>query len=158
MDALALRHALGRFATGVTIVTCVGPDGRPEGLTVNSFNALSLEPPLVMWALRQVSHLVPAFTAATHFAVNVLAESHQALATRFASAVADRFAEGQWQPGLGGAPRLAGATAVFECAAAQHQPLGDHLLFVGEVLRLTDVDAQPLLFHGGRYRRLHAAP
>lgn len=155
MDSLALRHALGRFATGVTIVTCQEPDGQFEGLTMNSFNALSLEPPLVLWALRQVSHLVPAFTRATHFAVNVLAEPQQALASRFAGPVADRFAEGNWHRGLGGAPVLAGATAVFECKAVQHQPLGDHLLFVGEVLHFTDVDhLPPLVFHGGRYRGL----
>ncbi|MCA0174714.1 MAG: flavin reductase family protein [Proteobacteria bacterium] len=154
MDTLALRHALGRFATGVTIVTCRGPDGRFEGLTMNSFNALSLEPPLVLWALRRVSHLVPAFTQATHFAVNVLAESQQALATRFAGPVADRFAEGDWHCKPDGAPVLTGATAVFECVPVQHQALGDHLLFVGEVQRFTDADLPPLVFHGGRFRGL----
>lgn len=154
MDPLALRHALGRFATGVTIVTCRDAQGAPQGLTVNSFNALSLEPPLVLWALRRVSHLLPVFDTATHFAVNVLAESQQALSTRFAGPVADRFAEGQWASGLGGAPVLAGATAVFECATVQHTPVGDHLLMVGEILRFTDVETAPLLFHGGRYRGL----
>lgn len=154
LDTLALRHALGRFATGVTIVTCVDAAGQPQGLTVNSFNALSLEPPLVLWALRQVSHLMEAFCGASHFAVNVLAQAQQPVAARFASPVANRFALGQWQAGLGGAPVLAGCTAVFECAAHSHHVVGDHQLFVGRVLRFGHVDCPPLLFHGGRYQAL----
>ena len=98
-DTRQLRQALGRFATGVTIVTCVDVSGTRVGLTANSFNALSLDPPLVLWSLRQASPSVAAFRGATHFAVNVLAESQAELSRRFASPVADKFAEGVWSAG-----------------------------------------------------------
>ena len=90
----ALRAALGRFTTGVTIVSCVDANGAPVGLTANSFNALSLEPPLVLWSLRRASPSVGAFVQATHFAINVLAESQVDLSRRFASQVPDKFADG----------------------------------------------------------------
>jgi flavin reductase (DIM6/NTAB) family NADH-FMN oxidoreductase RutF len=150
-----LRAALGRFATGVTIITCAGPEGRSVGLTANSFSALSLDPPLVLWSLRQASGSLAAFDAAPHFAVNVLAESQVDLSRRFASsAVADKFADGGWAAGLGGAPVLAGCAAVFECEVASRQVAGDHVLFIGRVLRLADLSVAPLLFQGGHYRML----
>ena len=149
-----LRAALGRFATGVTIITCAGPDGLPVGLTANSFSALSLDPPLVLWSLRQASGSLAAFDAAPHFAVNVLAESQVELSRRFASSVADKFAEGAWAAGVGGAPVLAGCAAVFECEVAGRQVAGDHVLFIGRVLRLADLSVAPLLFQGGHYRML----
>jgi 3-hydroxy-9,10-secoandrosta-1,3,5(10)-triene-9,17-dione monooxygenase reductase component len=150
----ALRSALGRFATGVTIITCVDGDGQRVGLTANSFNALSLDPPLVLWSLRRASPSLPAFEGATHFAVNVLAESQADLSRRFASQVADKFAEGAWTSGLGGAPVLAGASAVFECETAARHDGGDHRLFIGRVLRLADLSVAPLVFHSGHYRML----
>lgn len=154
----ALRAALGRFATGVTLITCLDAAGARVGLTANSFSSLSLEPALVLWSLRKQSHSLPAFAAARHFAVNVLAESQLALSQRFASpAVADRFAEGDWSEGLGGAPVLAGATAVFECAAEARHDAGDHWLFIGRVLRLAEQPLPPLLYHGGQYRALGPA-
>lgn len=154
VDAQALRVALGRFATGVTIVTCVGADGRPVGLTANSFNALSLEPPLVLWSLRGASPNLSAFTTASHFAVNVLAESQIELSRRFASPVHDRFAGVDWQPGQGGAPVLAGCVAVFQCAAEKHLPMGDHMLYIGRVLQVSEVAVAPLLFQSGHYHQL----
>ena len=154
IDAKALRGALGRYATGVTITTCEGPDGQPVGLTVNSFGALSLEPPLVMWALRLASPALPAFRAASHFAVNVLAEPQMELSRRFASPVPDRFAEGRWAQGEGGAPVLADCCAVFECRTARALELGDHLLFVGEVVRLHEAALPPLVFQAGHYHHL----
>lgn len=150
----ALRSALGRFATGVTIITCVDGDGQRVGLTANSFNALSLDPPLVLWSLRRASPSLPAFEGATHFAVNVLAESQADLSRRFASQVADKFADGSWTAGLGGAPVLAGASAVFECETAARHDGGDHRLFIGRVLRLADLSVAPLVFHSGHYRML----
>ena len=151
---LALRAALGRFATGVTIVTCRDADGTAVGLTANSFAALSLDPPLVLWSLRCASASAAAFSAAGHFAVNVLADTQVDLSRRFASPVADKFAEGPWLAGLGGAPVLSACAAVFECALASQQVAGDHLLFIGRVLRLTDLSVAPLLFQGGHYRML----
>ena len=149
-----LRAALGRFATGVTIITCAGPDGTAVGLTANSFCALSLDPPLVLWSLRRVSPSLAAFDAAPHFAVNVLAETQVDLSRRFASPVPDKFAEGAWGAGLGGAPVLAGCAAVFECEVASRQVAGDHVLYIGRVLRLADLSVAPLLFQGGHYRML----
>jgi 3-hydroxy-9,10-secoandrosta-1,3,5(10)-triene-9,17-dione monooxygenase reductase component len=145
VDARQLRAALGRYATGVTIVSCVDADGSPVGLTANSFNSLSLEPALVLWSLRRESPSAPAFSAALRFAVNVLAESHAALSQRFASRGVDRFAEGGWS---------AGAAAVFECETVSSQLAGDHLLFIGRVLACRDSALRPLLFHAGHYRAL----
>lgn len=153
-DAKALRGALGRYATGVTITTCRAADGQPVGLTVNSFGALSLEPPLVMWALRTASPALPAFRQASHFAVNVLAEAQIELSRRFASPVHDRFAEGDWRKGHGGAPVLAGCCATLECATERELSLGDHVLFVGRVLALAEAPLPPLVFQGGHYHPL----
>ncbi len=153
----ALRGALGRFATGVTIITCVDAAGERVGLTANSFASLSLEPPLVLWSLRRSSPSLAAFEHATHFAVNVLAESQVELSRRFAAPRADgasKFEDGTWSSGLGGAPVLAGCAAVFECQRAAAHDGGDHRLFIGRVLRLVDIATAPLLFQGGRYHML----
>lgn len=149
-----LRAALGRFTTGVTIATCVDAGGQPVGLTANSFNALSLEPPLVLWSLRGASPNLEAFVAASHFTVNVLAESQVELSRRFASPVHDRFAGVDWQPGLGGAPVLAGCAAVFQCAADRHLPMGDHMLFIGRVHAVAEAALAPLVFQSGHYHQL----
>ena len=149
-----LRRALGRFATGVTIVTCRDAAGVPTGLTANSFNALSLHPPLVLWSLRVESPSTAAFVAASHFAVNVLSASQVSLSRRFARPQRDKFDEGTWSDGLGGAPVLADCVAVFECRRVSHQVAGDHLLFIGEVERLVEVDAAPLVYQAGHYREV----
>ena len=154
LEPRALRHALGRFATGVTIVTCRDDRGRAIGLTANSFSALSLEPPLVLWSLRSVSPSLAAFRQATHFAVNVLGEAQVELSRRFASAQPDKFAEGQWSEGLGGAPVLGGCSAVFECRAFDQRETGDHWLFIGHVLRAGEASIAPLVFQSGRYHLL----
>jgi flavin reductase (DIM6/NTAB) family NADH-FMN oxidoreductase RutF len=156
-DAYELRRALGRFATGVTIVSCRTESGAPIGLTANSFNALSLDPPLVLWSLRQSSPSLPAFAGAAHFAINVLAEGQVELSRRFASALADKFDDGVWSAGIGGAPVLAGCVAVIECERVSQQPAGDHVLFIGRVLRLTAAPPgtlAPLVFHAGHYHLL----
>ena len=156
VEAKALRSALGRFATGVTIITCLDAQGTPVGLTANSFASLSLDPPLVLWSLRHASSHLAAFGQARHFAVNVLAEAQVELSRRFASSKPDRFAEGAWAPGQGGSPVLSGCAAVFECETVSQQPAGDHQLFVGRVLALTEASVPPLLFQAGHYRLLGA--
>jgi 3-hydroxy-9,10-secoandrosta-1,3,5(10)-triene-9,17-dione monooxygenase reductase component len=153
-DTRRLRSALGRFTTGVTIVTCTDAAGEPVGLTVNSFSSLSLEPPLVLWSLRRESPSAAAFSAARHFAVNVLAESQVGVSRSFAARRADRFAEGEWSAGLHGLPVLAGAAAVFECESVSAQVAGDHLLFIGRVLACGDSAVPPLLFQAGHYRTI----
>ena len=158
-DALSLRSALGRYATGVTIVTCLDAGGARVGLTANSFNALSLAPPLVLWSLRRSSPSLAAFEAASHFAVNVLAETQVELSRRFARPPGSgpgegKFDDGAWSAGFGGAPVLAGCAAVFECERVAVHDGGDHRLFIGRVLRLADIAVAPLVFQGGRYHML----
>jgi flavin reductase (DIM6/NTAB) family NADH-FMN oxidoreductase RutF len=151
----ALRSAFGRYATGITLVTCLDSRGAPCGLTVNSFSSLSLEPPLVLWSLRLRSTNLDAFTTARHFAVNVLSESHLGLSRHFATQPADqRFSQGRWRVGLGDAPVLEDAAASFECALRGWHDEGDHRLFIGQVGRVTQAEGEPLVYHGGAYRRL----
>jgi flavin reductase (DIM6/NTAB) family NADH-FMN oxidoreductase RutF len=154
-DTRAFRNALGGFATGITVVTAVAPDGTPLGLTVSSFNSVSLEPPLVLWSLDANSQCLNAFERASHFAVNVLAADQEDVSNRFASRAEDKFAGLTWSAGLGGAPLLPGTCASFECINAARHPGGDHLIFIGQVERFShDPAREPLIFQGGRYRRL----
>jgi flavin reductase (DIM6/NTAB) family NADH-FMN oxidoreductase RutF len=154
MDAQLLRTALGRFTTGVTIVSCLDAAGARVGLTANSFQALSLEPPLVLWSLRCTSPSAGAFLQARHFAVNVLAEAQVELSRRFAATRTDKFDDGPWLAGPTGVPLLAGCAAAFECETASHQSLGDHLLFFGRVLSASEAPVPPLVFQAGHYRML----
>ena len=151
-SAPEFRTALGMFATGVTIVTARDASGACVGLTANSFNSVSMAPPLVLWSLSQRAGSLPAFTRGSHYVINILAAEQHALAERFASKVADRFAGVAFRDGVGGAPILEGAAAVFECFNRSRYEEGDHIIFVGEVERCEHrVGAQPLIFHGGRY-------
>jgi flavin reductase (DIM6/NTAB) family NADH-FMN oxidoreductase RutF len=147
-----LRSAFGRYTTGVTIVTCRDVQGEPVGLTCNSFASLSLTPALVLWSLRQQSPSLAAFTGASHFAINVLAEDQVALSRHFSSPVADKFSQGRWHEGAGRAPVLEGSVAQFECRLHSTQLLGDHVLFVGEIVRLSEAALPPLVFQAGHYR------
>ncbi|MEJ6001460.1 flavin reductase family protein [Paucibacter sp. AS307] len=152
LDILQFRSALGMFATGVTIVTARAPDGALVGLTANSFNSVSLAPPLVLWSLARRAGSMPVFSRGSHYAINILAADQKALAQRFATRDIDRFAGVAWREGAGGAPVLEGCAAVFECANRSQYEEGDHVIFVGEVERCSfSEQAQPLIFHGGRY-------
>ncbi|QPF76126.1 flavin reductase family protein [Roseateles sp. DAIF2] len=151
-DTQQFRAALGMFATGVTIVTARGPDGTLVGLTANSFNSVSLSPPLVLWSLARSAASMAVFSRGSHYAINILAADQKALAQRFATRDIDRFAGVAWREGAGGAPVLEGVAAVFECANRSRYEEGDHVIFVGEVESCeAQPQAQPLLFHGGRY-------
>ncbi|MBB99789.1 MAG: flavin reductase [Rhodobacteraceae bacterium] len=152
------RAALGRFATGVTIVTTLDGDGRPVGLTANSFNSVSLDPPMVLWSLARTSRNLAIFERATHYAINVLASDQRALSDRFARPVENRFAGVDWRAGLGGVPVLDGVTAVFECSHATRVQGGDHIVFLGQVEAFDARDREPLLYHGGRYATPCYAP
>ena len=149
-----MRAALGRFVTGITVVTCCDAQGGWLGLTVNSFNALSLQPPLVLWSLRHASASLGAFMASPRFAVNVLAAHQSALSHRFATAGDNKFVPDFWHLGICGAPVLSGCAAVFECQTLSHQPSGDHQLFIGRVLACRQTDQAPLLYSAGHYHRL----
>lgn len=144
------------FATGVTVVTARSAEGRLVGLTANSFNSVSLDPPLVLWSLALASASLPVFAAGAHYAINVLAADQVALAERFAAQGVDRWAGVVHRPGIGGAPLLAGAAATFECISRSRYEEGDHVIFVGEVERCGHrAGASPLLYHGGRFYTEH---
>jgi flavin reductase (DIM6/NTAB) family NADH-FMN oxidoreductase RutF len=146
------RAALAMFATGVTIVTARSARGPPVGLTANSFNSVSIEPPLILWSLSRQAGSMPAFARGSHYAINILAADQRDLAERFASKDVDRFDGVAFRPGTSGAPLLDGAAAVFECFNRSRYQEGDHVIFVGEVESCARRDgAHPLIFHGGRY-------
>lgn len=144
------------FATGVTIVTARAANGRLMGLTANSFNSVSLHPPLVLWSLYHAAASMAVFSSGSHYAINILASDQQDLAARFASNGVDRWAGVQFAEGAGGAPLLAGAAATFECFNRSRYDEGDHVIFVGEVEHCSHrPGASPLLFHGGKYYTEH---
>jgi len=151
-SANEFRIALGTFATGVTVVTARDASGALIGLTANSFNSVSLSPPLVLWSLSRHAGSLPAFSRGSHYAINILSAEQRELAERFASKQRDRFAGVAFREGAGGAPILEGSAAVFECFNRSRYEEGDHVIFVGEVERCERREgAQPLIFHGGRY-------
>lgn len=150
-DAAAFRQALGSFATGVTIITTRDAAGEPVGLTVNSFNSVSLNPPLVLWSLAETSNSLPIFRAASHWAVHVLSSDQEALSGRFARRGENKFAGAELEPGVGDVPLLRGCSARFQCRTAFQYEGGDHVIFVGEVVAFDRADVAPLVFHAGRY-------
>ena len=151
IDQRQLRHALGRFATGVTVVTTRTPGGKLEGLTANSFSAVSLDPPLVLWSLRQNAPSLPGFLESGLFAVNVLASGQCGLSRHFATPSKDKFESVAHVPSLGGCPLLAGSLATFECSVETTVTGGDHIIFIGRVHRATYRDGDPLIFSAGKY-------
>ena len=150
-DSRQLRNALGRFPTGVTVITTRGPGGKREGLTANSFAALSLDPPLVLWSIVRKSASLPGFLAAGHFAINVLASNQSDLSHRFATPSDDKFSGLELREGFGGSPLLPGTLASFECKTEQTIEGGDHVLFVGRVQRIRYRNGEPLIFNAGKY-------
>jgi flavin reductase (DIM6/NTAB) family NADH-FMN oxidoreductase RutF len=150
------RQALGMFATGVTIVTARAADGSFVGLTANSFNSVSLSPPLVLWSLSRSAGSMASFSTGSHYAINILGAEQQDLARQFASRDGDRFAGVAFSAGAGGAPLLNGAAATFECFNRSRYEEGDHVIFVGEVENCAHrTGASPLLFHGGKFYAEH---
>src|SRR5882762_4947718 len=145
------RAALGSFATGVTIVTTRNAAGEDIGLTANSFNSVSLDPPMVLWSLARKSLSLPAFLESGYFAVHVLASAQEELSVTFATRGADKFAGLAVARGPGDIPILPGCSAVFQCRTAFNYEGGDHVIFVGEVEIFEHFNRPPLVFHSGRY-------
>jgi len=156
IDPRDFRNALGTYATGVTIITAVAPDGKPYGLTCNSFASVSLNPPLVLWSLGVYSSSLTVFQNASHFTVNVLGASQQALANKFAKSSDDKFTGVDWVPGLGSAPVLAESVASFQCRSVNRYYGGDHVIFLGAVEAYSYNGKEPLLFARGSYGRFLA--
>jgi len=154
----AFRDALGYFATGVAVVTARDRDDRPVGMTMSSFNAVSLEPPLVLFSVARDAHSLDAMQQARGFAVNILGQAQSDVSTRFARARSDKWVAVDHSPGYADAPVLADVLAHFECKPYAQYDGGDHVIFVCEVLRFatSSVHEDPLIFYRGRYQRLDA--
>ncbi|WP_075790852.1 flavin reductase [Massilia putida] len=150
-DSRSFRNALGSFATGVTIVTTRDADGKDVGLTANSFNSVSLDPPMVLWSLAKTSAALPAFMESAHFAVHILSAEQEALSNTFSRRGIDKFAGVEVARGIGGVALLAGCSAYFECKTTFRYEGGDHVIFVGEVVGFTDEARAPLVYHSGGY-------
>lgn len=155
-DAQLFRKALGRFATGVAVVTAKGGDGALIGLTMSSFNSVSLDPPLVLFSIGRSAYSLNAMLEARTFGINLLSCGQRDLSDRFAKAQTDKWREVAHVVSDLEAPLLDGALAHFECRPYAHYDGGDHVIFVAQVLRFSaPADGQgPLVFFGGRYRSL----
>lgn len=150
-DSRTFRDTLGRFATGVCVIT-TQTEGVPAfGMTVNSFASLSLDPPLVLWSIGKSSDCFDAFEKAHGYVVNILHENQAELSNRFASKNSHELAEDEWQPGNTGLPALTEKLGVIECEIAQRIDGGDHVIMVGEVKHCEFGEGTPLLFFGGKY-------
>ncbi|HEV8693909.1 MAG TPA: flavin reductase family protein [Lysobacter sp.] len=154
IDPALLRRVLGAFVTGVTVVTTRTAAGDPVGITVNSFNTVSLSPPLVLWSLSLRAASFDAFVRSSHFVVNVLGAHQIPLSERFATTGGDKFAGVAWRKALADMPLLDGTAASFTCRNAHRFPGGDHLIFVGEVVAFEQGECAPLVYANGGYAKL----
>ncbi|WP_210200445.1 flavin reductase family protein [Cohaesibacter celericrescens] len=150
------RQALGQFVTGIAVVTTLDEAGTPHGLTINSFNSVSLDPPLVLWSLDKRSHQLEIFSKSGFYAVNILAQSQKQISDRFASFVEDRFADVKWGSGKSGAPVLDGSLAQIDCQVENIVEGGDHIILIGRVIDISHKDGEPLLYHSGNYKAVGA--
>lgn len=152
VDAGRFRRALGSFPTGVCLVTTVGPDGKREGMTINSFASVSLAPPLVLWSIRDDTRSAEAFLTCRNYTISILASDQKEMASHFARPAFDKFAayEDAFAVGIGGCPKLKHSAATFECASYSRYQEGDHTILVGRVDAFSSSEATPLLFHSGQ--------
>ncbi len=153
IDLQQYRRALSCFATGVAVATALDKDGQRVGMTISSFNSVSLDPPLVLWSIANDSLSYDVFVDAEHFAVNVLAMHQKDLSAQFAQKGGDKFVGLECAEGLGGAPILPEYAACFECSTEHVYDGGDHKIIVGRVLRFEDRETDPLIFYRGRFLR-----
>ncbi|QDX16471.1 p-hydroxyphenylacetate 3-hydroxylase, reductase component (plasmid) [Acinetobacter baumannii] len=149
VDPLQFRRALGNFATGVTIVTAQNAQGEKVGVTANSFNSVSLDPPLILWSIDKKSSSFPVFEQATHFAVNILSGSQIDLSNKFSRRNIDKFEGTNYQEGEGASLLLENCSAIFECERHQVIEGGDHWIIIGKVVNFHDQGRSPLVYHQG---------
>lgn len=152
LNARSLREALGSFTTGVCLVTTLSPSGKREGMTINSFASVSLDPPLVLWSIRDDTRSADAFVTGRSFIVSVLAATQRELALHFARPAADKFTahDHEFDAGIGGCPRLRGSAATFECTTYSRHQEGDHTILLGRVDAFERNELPPLVFHLGQ--------
>lgn len=155
--ARAYRQALGRFPTGVAFVAARTPDGEAAGLLINSFTSVSLAPPMVLWCLGLTARSRPVFASAPSFAVSILSEDQRSLLGDLARPLERRLQGVPIRDGLGGAPVIENAAAVFECTIATVTRAGDHEVFLGQVEHFERRDDTPLAYLAGQYGRVHVA-
>lgn len=148
-NSRAFRDALGRFGTGVTVITCDTPTG-PLGITANSFASLSLDPPLVLWSPAKSSSRYPFFMAANRFAIHVMGADQMAVCNGFARS-GDAFTGLDWHRGAGNVPLIDGCLSRFECTKVAEHDGGDHTVVIGRVDQVTSQSGAPLMFFGGSY-------
>lgn len=154
-DGRELRNALGRFATGVCLITTTTEDQQAMALTANSFASVSLDPPLVLWSLQNNSDVYELYARPRYFAINVLAAEQEALSNQYARKGEHEIDPAHFRPGKHGAPIILDALASFECELHATHEGGDHLIIVGRVQdMLTRPSGDPLLFYAGGYREL----
>ncbi len=158
VEPAAFRHALGHFCTGVTVIAAVGTDGEPIGFACQSFAALSLDPPLVLFCPGKASRTWPLIEAAGSFCVNVLSHEQRDVSMVFGRAGSDKFAAVTWSPAPSGAPVLTGVLTWIDCTIESVFDGGDHHIVIGRVTALSDpVNNRPLLFYRGAYTATEAA-
>lgn len=150
------RQCLGKFATGVTVVTCTDDDGRPYGITANSFSSVSLEPRLILWNIAKVSNSLQAFLDAEYFAINILSADQQNLSSHFAKSDHTLFDKIEIDRSAQNVPLIPGALACFECRTHRIHDCGDHYIILGEVIEFDAQDGEPLLFFGGKYAAIQS--
>ena len=155
-DQNEYRRALGSFPTGVAIMTTRDGEGEPTGLTCNSFSSVSLDPPLVLWSLRKASKSIDIFREAKSFAINVLAEDQDHLSQRFAtSSILKKFENVSWSTGYSLLPLIDDCVARFHCDVSAQHDAGDHIIFLGQVVKYEMVrEGDPLVFYKGAYAML----
>jgi flavin reductase (DIM6/NTAB) family NADH-FMN oxidoreductase RutF len=154
VDPPQFRHLLGRFATGVSVVTACGPDGRPLGMTASSIASVSLDPPLLLVAVDQANEMHQTLEVSPHFVVNILAADQEALSRAFAAVDTNRFDGVGYRESRHGVPLLDGALAHIECLRQAAVPGGDHTVFFGLVTGGAVTDRRPLLYYRGGYANL----
>jgi flavin reductase (DIM6/NTAB) family NADH-FMN oxidoreductase RutF len=154
IDKQEFRRVLSHFAAGVTIVTTVGEDGTPYGLTATAFTSVSLEPPLVLVCVDKGAESHPHFHASRVFAVNFLRVDHEPLSRRFAVSGGDKFQDLVVDCGVTGAPLLPEALGYLECRIVDVLEGGDHTIFLGQVEAGDARDGDPLLYFRGAYRQI----
>ncbi|MEN9510067.1 MAG: hypothetical protein RLZZ621_2630 [Gemmatimonadota bacterium] len=154
IDRDLFRAVLGRFASGITVITARGADGTPHGMTVSAFSSLSLDPPLVLVCVGNEATMAPMLTTATSFAVNILSDGQEALSRRFAGKIDDRFAGVGYQEGRLGDPILDEVLAWMQCRIVARHPAGDHVILVGQVEQADTREGKPLLYYRGGYATL----
>lgn len=156
IDQTVFREVMGNYPTGVAVITSTDREGRPVGLTVNSFASVSLDPLLILWSIDHHSSSLGAFLTNEQFAVHILAEDQKDLATLFAKKGAERFSQCDWMISEHQLPILDGAAAVLQCRVFNQVEAGDHTIMIGEVTELLQADKDPLLFHKGKMGSLPA--